>query len=186
MIAPFLKGLDHEIYMTPDYLLPEKLEIPPQHRGLTCNLQNHMRCCYGHRDVMRAMGDEALIMEDDALPNCSNWLEICMEARKLLDEFAIVSVHTRDKLESVWTKRPFMDRNIWIRGGGWGVGSLAYWIRKETAKHWINRPFDGLPMDLGLFHIAKEAQPDTTRRFCAVHPSPLDHVGKTLMDASHA
>lgn len=184
-IVKHLTGMEHQVYITPDYELTPGYTIPLEHRGLVHNMRAHMRCCYGHRDVMRAMGREAFIMEDDALPNCKNWREVCEGARALLDEFAIVSLHTREMLESVWEKRPFMDRAIWIRNGGWGVGSLAYWIRDDVAKHWINREFDGLPMDLGLYHIAMKAQPDVKRRFCSIYPSPFDHVGKTLMDPNN-
>jgi len=180
VITPFLQGMPFRVYMTPDYQLPPDFKLPRGHKN-SINMRNHMRCCYGHRDVMRMMGDEALIMEDDAVPSCGNWKEICEGARRLLDEFAIVSLHTRMKTAK-WTKRPFMDRTIWVRNpDGYGYGSLAYWIRRETAKHWINRKFDGMPMDIGFYHIAALANPTKTRQFCCVEPSPFRHVGRTLL-----
>jgi hypothetical protein len=177
LITKYLNGIEHQVYITPDYVLPEDFEVAQPYKRLVWNQQNHMRCNYGHRDVMRAMGREALIIEDDAVPNCKNWYEICLEARKLLDEFKIVSLHTRSMERPVWKQRPFMDREIWIRGGGWGVGSLAYWIRDDVAKYFINRPYTGLPMDLSLYEIASKAgsNGNKDKLFCTVYPSPFDH-----------
>jgi hypothetical protein len=180
LIVPHLVGRDYYLHLTPDYVLPEGWAPSRPYRKLVHNQTNHMRCCYGHRDVMQRIQDYALILEDDAVPNCPDWYEVCEEAAKLLDTFNIVSLHSRELLSEVWEHRPWWGgREAWVRGGGWCVGSLAYLISRRVAANWIERRYEGLPMDLGLCELAGG-------KFVAIVPSPFDHGVGTPHTFMHA
>jgi hypothetical protein len=151
--------------------LPEDFQPKQAYRRLVFNQRNHMRCCYGHRDVMRMMsaGDTALILEDDAIPNTSAWLDIARDAEELLDQYNIVSLHTRGMEGPSWLRVKWKrGLEVWVRDGGWAVGSLAYLIREDTARAHMQRVYDGLPMDLCMHELSRG-------KFAAIMPSPFDH-----------
>lgn len=171
LVTPYLTGLPYVAYCTPDYELPEGWQPTKAYRRLVWNQRNHMRCNYGHRDVMRMMspGEVALIMEDDALPLVKDWHSIAQCAAQLLDQYKIVSLHTRGMEREVWEVVPWIDGlEVWVRDGGWAVGSLAYLITYDTAQGFVNQPYEGLPMDLSLLQLAHS-------RFAAIMPSPFAH-----------
>ena len=185
LITPYLSTLEYIAYCTPDYELPEGFQPQQAYRRLVFNQRNHMRCNYGHRDVMRMMspGEVALILEDDAIPNCTEWLDIANAAVGLLEQYNVVSLHTRGMEPEAWQRVKWQyGREVWIRGGGWAVGSLAYLIRYDTAQGFVNRVYDGLPMDLSLLQLA-------AGKFAAIEPSPFTHgvTGEaSLMTATKA
>jgi hypothetical protein len=173
LIVPHLQaaGVPYISYCTPDYELPEGFQPQKEYRRLVFNQRNHMRCCYGHRDVMRMMpsGETALILEDDAIPNTPAWLDIAHTAEELLDQYNIVSLHTRGMEPNVWLRVKWKHNlEVWVRDGGWAVGSLAYLIREDAARAHMQRVYDGLPMDLCMLEMA-------AGKFAAIMPSPFDH-----------
>jgi hypothetical protein len=173
LIVPHLQEADvpYIAYCTPDYELPEGFQPKKEYRRLVFNQRNHMRCCYGHRDVMQMMspGDTALILEDDAIPNTSAWLDIVRDAEELLDQYNIVSIHSRGMEPSAWLRVKWKRGvEVWVRDGGWVVGSLAYLIRHDIAQEHVNRVYDGCPMDICMTQLARG-------KFAAIMPSPLDH-----------
>ena len=95
-----------KISYTPDYPLPKGYKPNP----VNFRSQNELgayRCFKGHQDAIKMIeGDHALIIEDDAVPNVDNWLEIAEKADNLLSnneqlnpedsiEPEIVSLHGR-------------------------------------------------------------------------------------------
>jgi hypothetical protein len=171
LITPHLAGIPHIAYCTPDYELPGGFQPKKEYRRLVYNQRNHMRCCYGHRDVMQLMepGSTALILEDDAIPNRDDWLAIAEDAAELLEQYNIVSLHTRGMEGPSWLRVKWRHEcSVWIRDGGWAVGSLAYLIRYDTAQEHVKRIYDGLPMDLCMTELAHG-------RFAVIEPSPFTH-----------
>lgn len=168
LIAPYLEGLNSIISITPDYDLPKGFE--PAVKGLTHNHLGTYRCFKGHQNaIVKATKDCALIFEDDAIPNRTDWLNIVNQSLSLLNVFDVVSFHGRDydrdvflpfihphNPEFIWTS----DRNTWI------VGALAYLVGRVNYERMKNFVYDGTPWDIVLYRQFT---------YCLLENSPFNH-----------
>jgi hypothetical protein len=169
----------HRVSYTPDYPLPA---LARRHPMAACvyvaNPLGAYRCYRGHQDALRlATGEAILVLEDDAVPNRSDWMEAVAVAATLLPRFEIVSLHARGAraidetivLEGhrfhtlLPTTRRRLLRSVRMR---WCQATLAYVISRAAAQRLVARPWDGLPIDHCL---------PNEFRFCLIGSSPFDH-----------
>jgi hypothetical protein len=168
LIAPYLKDLNPIISYTPDYELPENFE--PAVKGLTHNHLGTYRCFKGHQQAInKATKECALIFEDDAVPNRTDWLHIINENLELLNAFDVVSFHGRDYDKNAFS--PFLSPHssgfIWARDKQtWIVGALVYLVGRENYERMINFAYDGTPWDLVLYRNFS---------YCLMQKSPFNH-----------
>ena len=179
LVTEYLTKIEHTVYYTPDYDLPQNWEVNPNYLNYVENHIGAYRCFRGHQDVLKMMTkDMALVFEDDAVPNRNDWLEIANKSIKMLEQFEIVSLHGRmimgiknkvvlDDLNFVELSPVKFDvyknRKVFLKKS---FGSLAYLIKKNIAQRIIQKKYEGYPMDLYLMN-----------EFCAciLEPSPFDH-----------
>jgi hypothetical protein len=159
------------INMTPDYELPEGFRSSVD-LGVYINHVGQNRCFRGHQDVLKMARVPALVLEDDAVPACSNWLDEAQLASELLGDFDVVSLHGRALDETRFDATPWNNtRRILVpkkdaHGYVWSLGSLAYLIRREAVDRFLSMTYDGLPMDLTLANRFK---------FCVIEQSLFIH-----------
>lgn len=167
----------HHVCWTTDYKLEEGWKPLPEYGSLVQNQVGALRCWRGHQDALKFFRDEtpqvdtALILEDDAWPNCTVWPLVCVKACSLLDEFEAVSLHGRSFRRIDFDERPMdgLSQKVLVpqaQGQTWVQGSLAYLIRRDAVDRWINDNYNGYPSDIYLCNRFK---------FALVDPSPFDH-----------
>ena len=173
LILEYLKDIPHKKSYTPDYELPEKFK--PDVVGF---VQEHChtgayRCFRGHQDAIKLCEhDNALILEDDAVPNTPDWLDIVKESVECLDEFELVSLHGRgfNRQSFVECKKIRPGNNMLTmrtKGGAPFIcGSLAYMLNRKMFSRILDHRYNGLPMDLFLY---------SKFDFCLLEKSPFDH-----------
>jgi hypothetical protein len=178
LIVSYLENfVPFSISYTKDYELSEDFTPWPQYKELVQHRKGHIgqhRCLEGHKDALRlAENDNILVLEDDAVPINTNWLEIVKKSMKLLDDFEIVSIHSREPNYNIYKKK-IIDRklnivcyspkdNVTPRRA---LGTLAYLIRKENIPRLESHNYNGLPIDLFLCNCFT---------FCFIEKSPFMH-----------
>lgn len=179
LMTEYLSPDSYKIIYTLDYPLPKGFKPDPI-RFRSQNELGAYRCFKGHQDAIRmAKCTHVLIIEDDAVPNVDNWLEIAEKAKGLLSNYQIVSLHGRrverrrdpircggqifNKLLPIEKKYPITDSPIQLR---WSIGSLAYLIRRDAMYKFLNTEYFGMGVDL---FIANHFT------FCVIEKSPFDH-----------
>lgn len=172
LIVDHLQGIEHTIHYTTDYDLPEGWKPKPGNEGLIQRHERGYRCFRGHQDAHKLIeGQHALILEDDAVPNRSDWLDVVTVSESLIDGFELVSLHSRgydlqeyDRVSDwdIGELRFFVPRipRTWI------VATLAYIIRKDAVDLVGEAEFDGFPLDLWVYRRLN---------YCLLHPSPFNH-----------
>ena len=168
-----------KISYTPDYPLSKGFKPDPV-RFRSQNELGAYRCFKGHQDAIKMVKQKyALIIEDDAVPNVDNWLDIAEKAVESLTIFQIVSLHGRrvekrqepircanqifNTLLPIEKKYPITDKPIQLK---WSIGSLAYLIRRDSMYKFLNTEYFGMGVDL---FIANHFT------FCVIETSPFDH-----------
>ncbi len=165
-----LSGIEHKVSCTPDYDLPP--DFTTDIRLASYNQVGAYRCFKGHQDALAlASGEAVLVLEDDAVPNTSDWLAVVESASALLSDVDIISLHGREFDPARFQLRASVeDRDVLVPRFSDGpvrvFGSLAYLIRRAAARRFMAMRYDGVPVDLLLPNRFK---------FCLVHPSPFDH-----------
>ncbi len=171
LITESLGEVPHTLHMTTDYHLPEGFVPVAEYKGLSPNQTGPYRCFKGHQDALKQVSTPfALVLEDDAVPNRSDWVEITNKAADLLEDYELISLHSREVDHSRFNTLPFSaDLNFLVprtQGDVWVLGSLAYLINMSVAKRLIDAEFDGFPTDLFICRKFK---------FGIVAPTPFDH-----------
>lgn len=179
LVAPYLKDLEAYIHITPDYTVPKNWKshkdwqyIYKAH-GLK-GANGHLRCNTGHQDCLKKMKKSyALMLEDDAVPNRKDWLDVVKSSIGLLEKYEIVSLHGRLLRNKQWDEfrhnnMVFLKPNV-IQKDVFCCGSLGYLISKSSANKMIQFPFTGMPQDMT---ICKKFT------FCVIKNSPFDHNRK--------
>ena len=187
LAARHLKGIPHEVSWTPDYPLPSGFRCRKEYVGLVDGAGGilarhhigHNRCFRGHQDAARkAVTPIALIMEDDAVPNRPDWLDVAAAAAGLCGRFEVVSLHARGLERSCWIPITVERAGEFLVPAGkwraphaqfpmaWALGSLAYFMTREAREKLLAMSYDGYPMDLLIANRFS---------FCAISESPFDH-----------
>jgi hypothetical protein len=179
LVVPHLAGRRHRVCYTPDYPMPAVARSNPLTLATyVVNPVGAYRCYRGHQDALSAPAhDRVLVLEDDAVPNRADWIDVARRAAGLLERFEVVSLHGRDPRAldqavareglGFHTLRPVVRRRLFrsVRMR-WCQGTLAYLITRAAAARLVARPWDGLPIDHCL---ANEFA------FCVIDRSPFDH-----------
>lgn len=179
LILPYLERVPHRVHWTTDYDLPPDWKINPAYDSWLRHEKQyvgHLRCWKGHQDALAAsQADAALVLEDDAVPNCEDWNLVVAAASTKLTDYEVVSVHGRafhpDAFEHELLPihplktplnfyRPKPGARVWVQG------TLAYFIRRDAMPKLINKEFDGYPIDIFLCNEFK---------FGLVDPTPFNH-----------
>jgi hypothetical protein len=179
LVLPHLGAIPHRVCYTPDYPMPAVARRNPM--ATAAYVKNPLgayRCYRGHQDALRtAAPGRVLVLEDDAVPNRADWMDVARRAAALLGRFEVVSLHGRDPRAldqavggdglGFHTLRPVARRRLFrtVRMR-WCQGTLAYLITRGAAARLVARPWDGLPIDHCL---ANEFG------FCVIDRSPFDH-----------
>jgi len=171
LITESLGDVPHTLHMTTDYNLPEGFVPVPEYMGLSPNQTGPYRCFRGHQDALKTVGTPfALVLEDDAVPNRNDWVEIANKAADLLGDYELISLHSREVDCTRFNSLPFSaDLNFLVpktQGDAWVLGSLAYLVNMSVANRLVEAEFDGFPTDLFICRKFK---------FGVVAPSPFDH-----------
>ena len=175
LITKYMELNSFKISYTPDYPLPKGFKPGPV-RFRSQNELGAYRCFRGHQDAIKMIKcNHALIIEDDAVPNVDDWLDIAEKAVESLTTFQIVSLHGRrvekrqepiqifNTLLPIEKKYPITDKPIQLK---WSLGSLAYLIRRDAMYKFLNTEYFGMGVDL---FIANHFT------FCVIAKSPFDH-----------
>ena len=170
LTAERLGHATYTIYYNSDWDMPP---LPMQHK-LAQEPQSY-RASRGHQESMKLVTrDVGLILEDDASPNCQDWVSAVEDSCDLLDRFDIVSLHARSvrdiKDKIVHNNRTYVtlhptDRDPRAKNIVWALGSLAYLVRRSAIQRLSTAVYDGLPWDLFLYNSNS----------CVLLNSPFDH-----------
>lgn len=183
IVLPYLESVPHRVHWTTDYELPEGWVINPAYSSYIRHQKQyvgHLRCFRGHADALRnVQASVALVIEDDAVPNRQDWVQVVAEASRMMEDYDVISLHGRavDPAAFDIVDQPRGVKFYKPKEGGkrWVQGSLAYMIRKDAAHKLIDHEYDGYPIDIFL---CNEYQ-----KFGLIHPSPFDHGhARSLID----
>jgi len=177
LILAHLDAVDHVVSWTPDYPMPNGYSTPIQHSGLAENIGQY-RCFRGHQDALsKSTAPVSLVLEDDAAPNRPEWLSFTERASALLDEYEVVSLHSRDTKGRPFQRKDIRGIEVLVPSGKWraphakidlvwALGSLAYLIRQDARESLLKMEWDGLPIDLLIANRFK---------FCTLADTPFNH-----------
>jgi hypothetical protein len=183
IVLPYLENVPHRVHWTTDYELPEGWKIAPAYSSYLRHEKQyvgHLRCFRGHADALKdVQANVALVVEDDAIPNRPDWVQIVAQASRHMEEFDVISLHGRSFHPEHFTAH---DEHLGVKfltpnegGQRWVQGSLAYLIRKDAAHIIIDHMYDGYPIDIFLCNEFK--------KFGLITPSPFDHGhSRSLID----
>lgn len=177
IIVDHLKGIDYQICYSDDPGLPENWRMNPIYKGLCVFHRQHIgqwNCLEAHKKAIgMSRKDNVLILEDDADPNTSIWLEIAKECELLLNRFQIVSLHSREPNDiwNMWKREKVIDEisvfypkdNLTPRRA---LGTLAYMVNKQTLPQIQSHNYNGLPIDIFYCNCFN---------FCFIEPTPFNH-----------
>ena len=143
----------------------------PEYVPLSHNMRRTYRIFRAHQEAWRRLSRPiGLILEDDAVPNRSDWVEIVNFAIEVLASHEMVVLHSRCYNLQEFKASHVQQLGIALLAPAEAnvlmVGSLAYMMSKETAARLINYPFDGIPSGLYLFRSFE---------FVVIDPSPFNH-----------
>lgn len=157
-VTASLAGLRHWVSYTRDWALPRWIPHPIVQRLPPLNWTGVLRCYLGHRQAFRlGKAPALLVLEDDAVPNRGDWLDVVRVATDTLDDFEAVCLHGREA-DPIRTTERRGGVTFHVLGSSDGEplvvkalgASMAYVIRRTVAERIGRRPFDGYPMDLLL------------------------------------
>lgn len=184
LIVPYLIDQSHTVHQGVDYEFPlGEAPMNDLYRAGSPLLSNY-RVFRAHQDVCRRFlsthDDYALIFEDDAVPNCPEWVEIVNEAAFTMGTLDVLSLYGRhfdysrfavdyridnSKREVLRLNDPKASENT--RGGRHHVyGALAYLVNRIGAEKIRSQRWEGIPLDVQFW--------DRTD-FAFIHPSPFNH-----------
>lgn len=168
-----------------DFSLPPGTAFIPTYSKL--NLLAHYRCLRGHQEMAWRFLDEstepvALLLEDDAVPNVSDWQRVVSDGVTALNNCPgaeVLSLHSRcfkrqrfDCIDMIGNReilrlKPSAGGSETDRGGRHHCfGSLAYLITRQAAARLSSAPWPGIPADIFLAdHF----------NFIFLNPSPFNH-----------
>lgn len=189
LVKPWVKGDGVTYFVNPDWEAPPGLALKPEY-GSGCPPLTHYRCFKGHQAMMEkflATGKPVgLFLEDDAVPNSIDYLEImnlCAEQFTEYPGLKVFFTYGRD-----YDRRRFEDAGFKIKGrsvlcvseetimagrlprGGivHCFGTLAYLMSREAALEFAHKPFFNEPIDVSIA--------DTfCKGFALLEPSPWNH-----------
>jgi hypothetical protein len=183
IVLPFLENVPHRVHWTTDYELPEGWTINPAYSSYLRHQKQyvgHLRCFRGHADALKNVkASVALVIEDDAVPNRPEWVQIVAQASSLMENYDVISLHGRSfHIEHFDVE----DRQLGVQflkpkpgGQRWVQGSLAYMIRADAAHKIIKHEYDGYPIDIFLCNEFEH--------FGLINPSPFNHGhARSLID----
>jgi hypothetical protein len=175
LILDYLKDIPHLISYSEDCDLPSGWAVKPEYDHLVRHMHGHIghhRCIEGHKKALQmCKKDTMLVIEDDAIPNRDDWLDIAKHATTLFKHHELVSLHGRNADLGVFKKLAFLP-NIFNyvpkdkSSFRYVLGSLAYLIKRKDIDKVYKHNYNGLGMDLFIAN---------NFNFCFIHPSPLDH-----------
>jgi len=174
LIPKFLdsKNVKYELYYTPDYVLDVSTVKHKQYTFSEGNLISHYRIFRGHQDVMNKISKEyALIFEDDAVPNCDDWVEIIKKCIPFCDDYDLVSLHARTPNKQMYDVIENINQRQILKPKKYGFwfnqlcGCMAYLIKKDKITCYTNETFDGTPDDVTLY----------SKQFVLLEPSIFNH-----------
>lgn len=175
LIVDHLQDIPHFISYTADCDLPIGWEPKPEYSHLVQHMRGHTgahRCIEGHKSALKMCSKEiVLILEDDAVPNQNNWLDIVAKSIPLLQSHEMISLHGRNADFKVFNKIHFhKDISLYVpkdeTSNRYVLGSLAYIIKKKDINKIYNHNYNGLPMDIFIANCFN---------FCFIDPSPFNH-----------
>lgn len=171
LIQPHLKQYNHVMSYTPDYELPKGWVCKPEYKGLLWNALGTYRCFRGQQDAIRKVQKEfGLIFEDDAVPNCKEWMDVVLAGLPLLKEVDSINYHVRNlSLDKPCLSKTINGHTFTIRPNGVKVylhAAMAYIIKRDLRNRIVDSPFDGYPFDLLLPNTFSTA---------LIHKSPFEH-----------
>jgi GR25 family glycosyltransferase involved in LPS biosynthesis len=181
IVTNYISGIHHFMNFTPDYQLESNFN--PKHGGYVRNHIGAMRCFRGHQDALKNVlthsnKDFFLVMEDDAVTNTHDWINILENSIKNIEDHDLITLHARQYTLSGYSKYADVGygRSLYKVAvpRTWAVASLAYVIKREACNKIIDAVYDGLPLDLFLYFECKYALLD---------PSCFNHGNvKSLID----
>jgi hypothetical protein len=167
----YMQDYDFTLSFTPDYEFRDNECVKPENAKYLCNQVGALRCYKGHQDALKLVDSSKpyiLVFEDDAIFSEDPRSKI-IAAAMLLEKYEIVSLHGRN-LNNNYEEINFHDYLFVTPNFDYSIkqihGSLAYLIKQENKNKIIDRPFDGLPMDL---YIASNF------KFAVIKDSPFVH-----------
>ena len=173
LVLPYLSQVPHRVLWTTDYELPEGFKPKPEYASLLHNQTGHYRCLRGHQDALKDTTAEAvLVVEDDALPNREDWTSIVSLAFKEMESYEVISLHGRAFHREAFDERSLTAETKLLTpktqksGQVWVQGSLAYIIKRDAIPRFIERTYDGFPIDI---YLCNEFI------FGLLDPSPFNH-----------
>jgi GR25 family glycosyltransferase involved in LPS biosynthesis len=184
IVLPFLENIAHRVHWTTDYELPEGWKIAQEYSGYLRHQKQyvgHLRCFRGHADALKDVKATcALVLEDDAVPNRDDWVQVVAQASRHMEDYDVISLHGRSFHPEHFSSE---DQPLGVKlltpgpsGQRWVQGSLAYLIRMDAAQKLINHDYNGYPIDIFLCNEFK--------RFGLINPSPFNHGhSRSLIDA---
>lgn len=168
LILPYLKSKPHKILYTEDYNLPSGFKPQSNMVGVVLNHLGAYRCFRGHQDAIAlSNADNILVLEDDAVPNIGNWFQKVLNAIPLLDSFEMVSFHGRQFNRELFEK--VKDWSGYIKPNNssvWIVAALAYIIKKENVKKYLEYKYYGKPWDILMYQ---------EHTFCVLEQTIFNH-----------
>lgn len=179
LVLPYLEAVPHQVLWTTDYDLPEGFKPKPEYGSLLHNQTGHYRCFRGHQDALKdTISDAVLVVEDDALPNREDWSSVVASAFKEMPQFEVISLHGRAFHREAFEEWPMgedtrlLTPKVQKSGQVWVQGSLAYIIRRDAIPRFLERVYDGFPIDI---YLCNEFT------FGLVDPSPFNHGSQLIV-----
>jgi hypothetical protein len=175
LIVDYLQDISHFVSYTSDCDLPVEWEPKPEYSHLVQHMHGHIghhRCIEGHKSALKMCNkDIILVIEDDAVPNRHDWLNIVLQSIPLVNKHELVSLHGRSANYEVFDKSNFLKDICFYTPKNttshrYVLGSLAYLIKKKDVNKVYNHNYNGLGMDLFIANCFD---------FCMIDPSPFDH-----------
>lgn len=159
IVTHYISGIHHFLNYTPDYDLP--VNFQPKYAQYVRNHTGALRCFRGHQDALKLVmqnssKDYFLVLEDDASTNTREWIKIIDNCLDYMHLFDLITLHARQYSLSGYEKVADVEfgRSLYkvIVPKTWAVASLAYIINRNACQKIINAEYDGLPLDLFLYH----------------------------------
>lgn len=176
LILDYLNNIPHIVSYSEDCNLPDGWTVNPEYSHLVQHMHGHIghhRCIEGHKSALKKCSkDIVLVLEDDAVPNRKEWLDIAKNSIPLLSKHELVSLHGRSIDFKAFKKFPFCPKYKEIHsysaksGFRYVLGSLAYLIKMEYANKIYQHNYDGFGMDLLIANHFN---------FGLIDPSPFNH-----------
>jgi GR25 family glycosyltransferase involved in LPS biosynthesis len=177
LVTPHLKNQPHKVFINGEHTY-----TGPKPFSFLNNAYDPgaFSCYQGHMSIWRTITQPTLILEDDAVPiynSTPSWYEIATNSIPLLDDYDIVSLHSRFNPDDIDRNPKTMCRKLGFTHlkprntgrftGIIALGSLAYLISPQTVKKYIPMlEWDGMPIDL---HISNRFSFCTLLNTCFLH-----------------